>query len=321
MDETVQFLAQHNYWLLIGAVLGRQACLPIPASLVFVAAGALARSGRLSLSGIVGLSVLTFLLADLAWYEAGRRLGDRVLHFLCGLSRDPGSCVHRANGVFSKHGVRTLLISKFIVGFDAVAAPLAGRARISAIQFLFFDVLGAAFWTSTYVALGYIFSDQLDRVASHLVHVGAFITLAVAVGVGFNVLRKFARWLRFFREFRLARITPQQLNNKLNAGEDILVVDLQGRPGSTAETMGIPGAVRINPRALEQYRDVRISPLREIVLYCACPGEYTSARVALALRLKGIEHVRPLAGGLKAWRAHGFPVTREVTMASPHVRA
>jgi len=317
MNETVQFLAQHDYWLLIGTVLGRQACLPIPSTLVFIAAGALAHSGRLSLPGIVGFSVLTFLLADLAWYEAGRRLGERVLHFLCGLSRDPDSCADRATGVFSKHGISILLISKFIVGLDAVAAPLAGKNRISSIQFLIFDAFGAVLWTTTYSALGYMFSDQLDRLASHLLRMGAYLAVAVALALSFYLARKFVRWYRFLREFSLARITPEQLRDKLKAGQDILVVDLQGR-GSTAE--GIPGAVRINPRALEQYKDVKISAAREIVLYCACPGEYTSARVALALRQKGIDHVHPLAGGLLAWREHGFPVTSEVrVLASPNI--
>ena len=311
MNETLQFLAQHDYWLLIGAVLGRQACLPIPANLLFVAAGAMARSGKLSLPGTVGISILAFLLADFAWYEAGRELGDRVLHFVCGLSPEPGSCVHRATSVFSKQGVRILLVSKFVVGLDAVAAPLAGRARISAVQFLIFDALGAALWTSTYTALGYIFSNRLDRVATHLVRTGAFLALAVAVVLGFYLTRKFVRWYRFVREFSLARITPEQLHEKLTAGEDVLVVDLQGHH-TGAE--GIPGAVRINPRALEQYKDVQISPSRQVVLYCACPGEYTSARVALALREKGVEHVRPLAGGLIAWRSHGFPVSPEVAL-------
>jgi hypothetical protein len=46
MNETIRFLAQYDYWLLLGAILGRQACLPIPANLVLVAAGALARSER-----------------------------------------------------------------------------------------------------------------------------------------------------------------------------------------------------------------------------------------------------------------------------------
>ena len=196
MNETVQFLARHGYWLLVGVVLGRQACLPIPATLVFVAAGALARSGRLSLPVTIGSSVLTFLLADLAWYEAGRRRGDRVLHLLCGLSRDSGSCIDKATGIFSKHGVRMLLISKFVFGLDALAAPLAGKARISALQFLVFDAAGAVFWTASYASLGYIFSGELDHVASHLARIGAFAALSVAAGVGFYEIRKLARWLR-----------------------------------------------------------------------------------------------------------------------------
>src|SRR5271165_2145390 len=116
MREMVQFLAQHGYWLLFGAVLGRQACLPIPANLILVAAGALSRSGKLNLTGAISLAVMTFLFADLAWFEAGRRLGVRTLHFLCALSGNPDACVHKAMGAFARRGVRTLLVSKFVVG-------------------------------------------------------------------------------------------------------------------------------------------------------------------------------------------------------------
>jgi membrane protein DedA with SNARE-associated domain/rhodanese-related sulfurtransferase len=320
MNETVQFLARHGYWLLFGAVLGRQACLPVPANLFLLAAGALARSGRLSLSGTLGLSVVTFLLADLAWYDAGRRFGDRVLHFLCGLSRNPGSCVHRATDAFANHRVRTLLVSKFVVGLDALSAPLAGAAHIHPMKFMALDALGAMIWSATYVSLGYVFSDQLDRVVAHVARMGAFLILSVAAGFGFYVAHKFANWRRFVRQFKLARITPEQLRDKLHGGENVLVVDLQSRPDSTTEPMAIPGAVRINPRRLEQYSDIEIAPSQEIVLYCACPGEFTSARVALALRQRGIEHVRPLAGGLQAWRDRGFPVSSEVPSIFPRAR-
>jgi hypothetical protein len=51
---------------------------------------------------------------------------------------------------------------------------------------------------------------------------------------------------------------------------------------------------------------------REVILYCSSPGEATSARVALALRERGFEHVRPLAGGFQSWRDQGFPVTTDV---------
>lgn len=137
MHETVQFLARHGYWLLVGAVLARQACLPVPANLFLLAAGALARSGKLNLTASLGLSVITFMAADLVWYEAGHRLGDRMLHVLCGLSRDTGTCVSKATAVFARHGVRTLLVSKFVVGLDAVAARWPVQPRYPQFSFLF----------------------------------------------------------------------------------------------------------------------------------------------------------------------------------------
>ncbi len=73
MHETLHFLARHGYWLLVGAVLGRQACLPVPANLFLLAAGALAHSGNMNLSAALVVSVMTFMVADFAWYSAGRR--------------------------------------------------------------------------------------------------------------------------------------------------------------------------------------------------------------------------------------------------------
>jgi len=131
---------------------------------------------------------------------------DRVLHFLCSLSRDPGSCVHRATSAFAIYGLWTLLVSKFVVGLDAMAAPLAGAARIPRVRFLVFDALGAMFWSTTYAVLGYIFSDQLGRVAVHVIGMGTVLALAVALGLGFHIVRKVTRWRRSVRQFKLARL-------------------------------------------------------------------------------------------------------------------
>jgi membrane protein DedA with SNARE-associated domain/rhodanese-related sulfurtransferase len=307
MNETIRFLTEYDYWLLLGTILGRQACLPIPAYLIVVAAGALVRSDKLSPAGIAGLCILAFLVADLAWYGAGRKFGGKILHFACGLTRDSATCAHKATSAFDRHGVRILLVSKFIPGFDAVAAPLAGQSHVAVIRFLVFDGFGAAFWTGTYATLGYVFANQLDRIAVHLARVGALAAIAGTAMLGFYVLRRLARWLRFVRQFRLARITPEELRDQMNAGKDMLLVDLQKQA-----LEGIPGAVRISPHVLERSKAPGISPTREVVLYCTCPSEFTSARVALALRRNGVACVRPLAGGLRAWRERGFPVTSKV---------
>ena len=52
---------------------------------------------------------------------------------------------------------------------------------------------------------------------------------------------------------------------------------------------------------------------REIVLYCSCPNEVTSARMALLLRRNGITHVRPLLGGIDAWRERKYPIDSHLT--------
>jgi rhodanese-related sulfurtransferase len=125
--------------------------------------------------------------------------------------------------------------------------------------------------------------------------------------------RKLVRGHRFMREFETARITPEELKEKLDAGEKVMIVDLHAQRDGRRGHQGIPGAVCIDPNRLEQYDDHnKRAPIprdREIVLYCAAPHELTSARVAFALHRRGFERVRPLAGGLRAWHERGFPLT------------
>ena len=317
MKPMLEFLSQHGYWVLFVSVLGRQACLPVPANLLLLAAGALAGLGKLNRAGIIVFAVAAFLLADTAWYGAGRTWGGRTLEFVCGAAADPGACVGKITGKFHRHGARLLLVSKFIIGVDAVAVPMAGISRTGLPRFLVFDAMGAILWSAAYTALGYIFSDQLDRVAEYAAALGKLVVLAGVAGLGASIILKLVLWYHFLRKFRLARITPEELRDKLNAGGRILVLDLQG--GSQGQELpAIPGAVRIDSRQLsqymKQYQGADLATDREVILYCGSPGEATSARVALALRQRGFEHVRPLAGGVQSWREHGFPVATDVRM-------
>ena len=320
MNEMVAFLAKHGYWILFISVLGRQACLPVPANLLLLAGGALAGLGKLSFVNVVAVSVIAFLLADFAWYEAGRSWGSKTLHFVCGATRDPAACVGKMTARFNHYGAKVLLFSKFVIGLDAVAAPMAGISGTDRPRFLAFDGVGAILWSSAYAALGWAFSDQLDRVASYSSKLGTLAVLGGLAAVCVFVILRLIRWYRFLREFRLSRITPDQLMSKLRAGENVLILDLQGGKKHAQGLMAIPGAIRINPHLLERYskyRDPDLATNREVVLYCSCPSEFTSARVALALHRRGFNDVRPLAGGIEAWVKQSFPVTSNVEMLTP----
>jgi rhodanese-related sulfurtransferase len=80
-----------------------------------------------------------------------------------------------------------------------------------------------------------------------------------------------------------------------------LIFDLRANPDGGEELI-IPGAVRISMDDLG--KSTEIPRDRDIIVYCACPNEVSAARVALKLRQKGFTRVRPLKGGIEAWKKH-----------------
>jgi membrane protein DedA with SNARE-associated domain len=108
--------------------------------------------------------VLACLIADGAWFQLGRSRGRKILGFLCRIALEPDSCVRQTENGFVRYGVRFLLVSKFIPGMNALAAPLAGSSRVGWGQFLLFDTLGAAVFVSSWGTVGYLFSDQLEDI-------------------------------------------------------------------------------------------------------------------------------------------------------------
>jgi membrane protein DedA with SNARE-associated domain len=191
MSEMVQLLTLHGYWFLFAALFARQACLPVPADLLLLVAGALAGLGRLSFVGILAFAVLALLLADWGWYESGRKWGGKALHFICGAARDPEFCKRKITRSFERHGVKSLLFSKFILGLDSVAAPMTGLSKTERPRFLVFDAIGAILWSSAYATLGYFLKDQLGHVVAYSNQLGTLALLALMAGVGVFMTRKF----------------------------------------------------------------------------------------------------------------------------------
>jgi membrane protein DedA with SNARE-associated domain len=174
MHAIVQLLVKHGYSVLFASVFARQMWLPVPAILVLIAAGALAGSARMMLAVALGLAIIGCLLADLVWYEAGRRWGDQILHFIYGLALDPDAAARWSKETFVRHWLRTLVLAKFVVGLDAATPSLAGLSGISRLRFIAFDAIGAALWSGAYAGLGYVFGKNLDRAATYAVRLGTF---------------------------------------------------------------------------------------------------------------------------------------------------
>jgi membrane protein DedA with SNARE-associated domain len=267
MHSVLEFLLRHGYVVLLAWVFGEQLGLPVPSLPLLLAAGALAGAGHLSLLASLLVCVFAAVLADSIWYALGRLKGIKILQFLCKISLEPDSCVRRTEGIFAKQGARSLLFAKFLPGLSTVAPPLAGIFHMRPRRFLLFDACGSLLWAGSFLGLGYIFSGEIERVAEHAERLGGGLVVLLVAVLAAYIAYKFIARQRFLRELRISRITPEELKQKIDNGEHLVIVDLRHSLDFEAEPETIPGAFRMDAKELEEKND-RLPRDREVILYC-----------------------------------------------------
>jgi membrane protein DedA with SNARE-associated domain len=266
MGHTAEFVVRHGYALLFVWLLAEQGALPLPSVPLLLACGALSRSGQLNPVLVVLSGMAACLIADNVWFQLGRRRGGRILNFLCRIALEPDSCVRKTENAFAKYGVRSLLVAKFVPGLNAVAAPMAGSSGTTLGRFLWFDTLGVWIWMLTYCGLGYVFSDQIETVGLYAMRMGSGLVGAVVALLAAWIAWKFVQRQRFLRKLSVARITAEELRDKLDAGEDVMIIDV--RSAREADLFSIPGALRISIEDLEE-QHAEIPRDRDVILFCS----------------------------------------------------
>jgi membrane protein DedA with SNARE-associated domain/rhodanese-related sulfurtransferase len=287
-------------WVVFANVLVQQLGLPVPVVPTLLVAGSLIAGpaqGALMLAAAAAASVV----ADALWYLAGRRFGYRVLSGLCRLSINPETCVTQTEGRFVRWGPWSLLVGKFIPGFSAVAAPIAGAMRMPPLRFVLAGGTGAALWAGSALLAGWLLRDELHvalaALSRHAWLMLAVLALAFALWLG----RKLWRRHRFRRLAGMPRITVTELLAALASERPPLFLDLRG-PAMVAESGPLEGATAASLDDLAEKAGhwPKDAP---IVTLCACPEDATAVRAAQLLIERGYRRVLPLQGGYEAWLA------------------
>lgn len=265
-------------------------------------------AGEVAIGPLFGVAFSACLIADHVWYAAGRRYGGRVLHTVCRLSLSPDSCVRQTQSLFSRWGVWTLLVAKFIPGLGPIATALSGHSRVPLRVFTLLDALGIALFIGVVISLGRAFHSMIDTLLIALASYGrvglALVVFALLLFLALRVARKY--WL--IRELRMTRISVSEFKRLLESDMPYAIYDV--RAAASRERDGtIPGAL---PWSLEDAGRAGpvSSPDTQVIVYCDCPNEYSAAKVASRLRQAGFTSVRPLHGGIEAWIAAGHPIER-----------
>ncbi len=277
--SALQYLEHYGVVILPALAVAEQIGLPLPAMPALLAVGALAAHGRISIPLVLGAISAAALATDFAWYELGRRRGARVLARL----------------------------SKFVPGLTTVMPPLAGVFAVARGWFALYDLAGVLLWAGTWLAIGYFFSDAIVLIAARATALGHMLGLVIATALAGYILVKYGRRHVFLGRLRTERVSPEALKRRLDAGEDVSIIDLRSSLDVTATPYAIPGSRWLAADVIDEH-EAELLRSRDVVLYGASSNDPTSARVALQLKGKGITRVRPLEGGLAAWMALKFPV-------------
>jgi membrane protein DedA with SNARE-associated domain/rhodanese-related sulfurtransferase len=319
MPIATVFFVHYAYLIIFLWVLMEQIGIPIPSVPVLLTAGTLSATHRVSWIGVTLAMLAACLIADCIWFYLGRRYGNSVLKLLCRLSFEASTCVSKTEGYFNRRGATTLLFAKFVPGLSTVAAPIAGQTGMSIPRFLAWDLAGSLIWGETFILAGRFFGDLAKKSGPFLAWLGHFaIVIFVLMVLGF-LFHRIWKQRKFLQQVRELRLEPSELKEMLDSAEKNhtiapFIVDLRHPLDYLPDPRVLPGALRIGPNELKQHNEI-IPRDRDVILYCTCPSEETSAKLALQLHKMGVYRVRPLRGGFDGWKQAGYPLVDYVTDA------
>ena len=105
---------------------------------------------------------------------------------------------------------------------------------------------------------------------------------------------------------RVKELDFREVKRRLDAGESFTLVDV--REDSEWARGHLPGAIHLGKGVIE--RDIESSvPDKSATLVLYCGGGFRSALAAENLQRMGYTNVLSMDGGIRDWRAKGYPLT------------
>ncbi len=158
-------------------------------SLLFVA-GALAALGGMHLATLIGVLVAAATLGNMLNYQIGRFLGPKVFHWEESRFFNKAA-LEKTHAFYTKHGGKTLIISRFLPLFRTFAPFVAGIGAMNYGRFFLFNLAGALSWVVSLSLAGYFFGN-LPWVQQNLTAmiVGIILVSMIPVVIGWLQQRK-----------------------------------------------------------------------------------------------------------------------------------
>jgi membrane-associated protein len=181
-DWLLALVPQYGFWLLMVGTFCSCLALPVPVSVLMLAAGGFVSAGDLSLVPTASAALAGAVAGDQVGYFAARRGGAGLIVKL-GSQAAP---LAKATAMLAARGGIAIFLTRWL--FSALGPYVnlaAGAARQPWGQFTAWGVAGEVVWVGLYISLGYAFTGNLEAAAAMALEMLGFLAAsAVAMGLG-----------------------------------------------------------------------------------------------------------------------------------------
>ncbi len=140
-----QFIHQNGYLTVFVTVA-------LAGELGLVAGAALARTGAVTLTGVVILGTAASFIANTIYFYAGRLLWNRWRF----LRTRFGGKVERSSRVVRRYGSPLMLVARFFYGIRDIVPIALGLYRVNTGLFSLYNIIGAFIWAFLFTVFGHV---------------------------------------------------------------------------------------------------------------------------------------------------------------------
>lgn len=164
-DWLLQLIAHYGAPVLGLVTFASCLALPVPASLVMLAAGAFAAAGDLSLGAVWLLALAGALLGDQTGFRLGR-LASSPIKAALSIRPRRRALYTRAKAYIRANGSSGIFLTRWLFSpLGPYANFAAGAAGFGWARFSTAAAAGEVIWVSVYLALGFAFGQNLEMAA------------------------------------------------------------------------------------------------------------------------------------------------------------
>jgi membrane-associated protein len=167
-DYLLSTLGVYGVPMLFLALLVGSAGVPLPGSLLLVAAGSFVEQGELNLWPVLTLAAAGAVLGDQIGYVVGRWGGRRLRLRLRKLIGGENKIERTEEWLRKREGLGVFLSRWLLTPLGPVVNLTAGATQYPWPRFFIYDVLGELLWVVLYVLLGKFFSDRVQALSDLL---------------------------------------------------------------------------------------------------------------------------------------------------------